>query len=85
MILSSTSVIFRTYVTMLSLNFTLRILNKISKIIKGLAFPMCGSSYTVGPHTYIPIFFESIGVNFSFLFPNELVKNISLPMFLGIY
>jgi len=53
-------------------------LKRISKITSGRAFPMCGSSYTVGPQTYIPIFFLSFGINCSFLLVKLFVKKISI-------
>ena len=58
----------------LELDSLFKTLYKISKTTNGLAFPICGSSYTVGPQTYIPIFFSLIGINFSFLLPKLFVK-----------
>ncbi len=62
-----------------------KILYNISKTTKGLAFPMCGSSYTVGPQTYIPILLTFIGINFSFLLPKLFDKKISFFIVLEIY
>ena len=75
-ILSSISVIFLTYVTFEKVFFSN--LKRISKITSGRAFPIWGSSYTVGPQTYIPICFLSFGTNCSFLLVKLFVKKISI-------
>ena len=84
-ILSSISDIFLIYFTEDDPNLCFKILKRISNTTKGLAFPICGSSYTVGPQTYIPIDFSFLGINLSFLPPRLFVKNICSAIQLGIY
>ena len=67
-----------TYVTIGKLFF--KILKRISKIIRGLALPICGSSYTVGPQTYIPTLSFFIGMNCSLLLIKLFVKKISISL-----
>ena len=64
--------------TFLKVTYVRNITDIDDKIINGRAFPICGSSYTVGPQTYIPICFLSFGTNCSFLFVKLFVKKISI-------
>ena len=69
-ILSSISVILETNFTSYPENF--KYFLKMSKVICCLACPKCGTSFTVGPQTYIRTEFFLIGLKFSFFLVNVL-------------